>query len=298
MGPFQEQFNAFSHVESEEAVEDRAPEIARNLGEILKNESFPACGDHAWEENALVEGNEIAIRVKLQSSGGRDANNRCGIVRIPGCKVRTCDQATAAQERDRGAASENQAGVEVGRAVIEPDAWVQPKILTWADTGPPQRCSLGRSRIGDVADAFPEEGAIKSGDAPNIVVRHRNRNVRPVVEKVAAHESRSVIPKIVALFRDTGEAGHLDTVIAAPEDDVDGAGDGVRAVDRSAADRHGIDPVEQDRRHYVQVHLCTSGALVEQRRHVRGDEATAIDQRQGTVRAEAVIVDEVDALTE
>jgi hypothetical protein len=84
----------------------------------------------------------------------------------------------------------------------------------------------------------------------------------------------------------------LDALEIALQDDVDGPGDRVGAVDRSAADGDRLDPVDQLGVDRVQIDLGARGGGSEDAGRVRADEAAAVDESQGALAAQAEEVDE------
>jgi hypothetical protein len=82
------------------------------------------------------------------------------------------------------------------------------------------------------------------------------------------------------------------------QNDIDRARDGVRAVDRRAADRNGLDPVDQLGWNGIQVDLLAGAAdrIVQagavQACRARRDETAAVDQHQGSLRTQSVQIDE------
>ena len=84
----------------------------------------------------------------------------------------------------------------------------------------------------------------------------------------------------------------IEAFVIALEDDVDGAGDGVRPVNRRAADRDRFDAVNQLGVDRVQIDLGTGVGWAEDARGIRTDEAATVDQRQRSLIAETEKVDE------
>ena len=101
-----------------------------------------------------------------------------------------------------------------------------------------------------------------------------------------AHEDRGRIVAAVAIGGDAALAADADAVIVAAKDEVDDAGDGVRAVDRRIAAGDDVDPLEQIGRDRVDVDDILAGD--------RRDVAAAVDEDQrarGTLAAKVELVE-------
>src|SRR6185437_14488592 len=95
------------------------------------------------------------------------------------------------------------------------------------------------------------------------------------------------------LLRNAILAGELDPVKVVPQDDIDGAGDRVGAVDRSAADGDGLDPCDQLGRDQVEVDLVSrSRSAAASGDRARRNETPAVDEGQRALGAEAEEVSE------
>ncbi len=88
---------------------------------------------------------------------------------------------------------------------------------------------------------------------------HRDRHVTAIVREVRAGDERNALEVTVTLFRRSATQIQLYTLEAILEDHVDGAGNGVRTVDRGAADADRLDALDECNRDDVEVNLQTAG---------------------------------------
>ncbi len=115
----------------------------------------------------------------------------------------------------------------------------------------------------------------------------------PVGKVLAGENARAIVPG-VCLIGDADLAIEVDALKVLFQNDVDGARDGVRAIDRSAADRHRFDAIDQLGRNHVEVDLLAgsadrivwTGAV--QARRARRHETASVDEHQGALRTQAV----------
>ena len=113
----------------------------------------------------------------------------------------------------------------------------------------------------------------------------------PVGEVGAEQRTDALLSRILP-----GGAPSLDVdvhaLVVLLEDDVDGAGDGIRAVDRRTADRDRLDGGDQLGRNDVEVDLATGRCDAADGGRVRRHEAAAVDEGQRALRAEREQINE------
>src|SRR4029079_11282503 len=117
-------------------------------------------------------------------------------------------------------------------------------------------------------------------------VTGEERDVATTIVEVAAEGQDGVIALANAMVGDGDAAISLDTREVLLQDEVDDARDGVRTVNGRGTAGHHVDAVDQRGRDRVGV---------DDRVDVIGDVATAVDEHEGALRAEAAEVDGGDA---
>ena len=100
---------------------------------------------------------------------------------------------------------------------------------------------VGIGRLGEEAVQPPVGPRVEIHSIGFVIFRRDDGIAAAAVEIGAGGRPHPIVTRI-ALFRDAVIAVDLDAVEVALQDDVDRAGDGVRAVDRSAADGDRLDP--------------------------------------------------------
>ena len=148
------------------------------------------------------------------------------------------------------------------------------------------RQRLEKARVGRVHRARRPVQAVGLGELA------RQRDVAAPVGEVGAEQRADALGVGVVLTRAAELHVDVGALVVVLEDDVDRAGDRVRAVDRRTAHRDRLDALDQLGRDVVQVHLAARGYRATERRRVGGDEAPAVDERQRALRAQAVQVHE------
>jgi len=119
-----------------------------------------------------------------------------------------------------------------------------------------------------------------------------DRDVSATTRKILAKERADALVAEIATVGDPGLRIEIKPFEVLLQDDVDRTRDRVGTIDRCAADRNDVDPVDQLGRNRVEINLCAAPGLREDRGRIGTDKATAVDQRQRALRAEILEIDE------
>ena len=152
----------------------------------------------------------------------------------------------------------------------------------------------GEARIGartaDVVETVLRRDRALARQQAAILIVCEVADERPAVvgAEAGAGGDGAQISRVVALLGDPVLAPELDAVEAVLEDEVDDAGDGLRAVDGRCAAGHDLDAVDEVGRDVVEVDRRRTGQT--------RDEAAAVNEHERAVRAEVAQVDRRDTV--
>ena len=153
-------------------------------------------------------------------------------------------------------------------------------------------CRIARIERRDEARLLGDHAALAAKQAVVVVIFRIDGDVAATTREVLADERTDALVAQVTALADPGLPVEVDALVIVLQDDVDRAGDRVRAIDGGAADRHGVDALDQFGRDRIQVDLPAAARRRKDGRGIGTDEAPAVDQRQRALRAQAVQVDE------